>query len=243
MTGCGSECPAVFVVDSQAALPPLPPRPGRKQAQRGRSPAQTMLFLLVAVALCCVAVEACFIYRLYATQQNANQNHEGPRTEARKGGPEKDGDIIPKTRQHTVMKPAKPLAHLTAGSERPDSKGVMRWATSDPEVHDIEYREGALVISREGFYYVYSKLCFSLDRDMFDYTVMKNSSRYMGDPIELLRYRVYEFKPTKKGSQGSGYLGGVFHLLKDDALFVQLRNRTALRLQNAADNFFGMFML
>ncbi|XP_026881697.2 tumor necrosis factor ligand superfamily member 14 [Electrophorus electricus] len=242
MAGRGGTYPAVFVVDSQAGLPPLPPKTGLQQARRRAGPAQTVLFLLVALALCGVVLEACFIYRLYTTQHSSNQ--EGLRTDARKGDPQKNGSMVgPKTRPRTVLKPSKPLAHLTAGVERPDKYGVMHWQSLEPEVHDMEYRKGELLIKQEGYYYVYAKLCFSLDNDLFHYAVMKNTSRYLGPSIELLRYRTYQLKPTKKESMGNGYLGGVFHLIRGDSVFVQVKGSSSLRLQYAADNFFGMFML
>ena len=72
--------PSVYVVDTHATLPPVPPR----LSQRGRRTgvAQTLLFLLVGLALCGILIEACLIYRLYKTesvsiisQQNILQPH------------------------------------------------------------------------------------------------------------------------------------------------------------------------
>ncbi len=56
-------CPSVYVVDSYATRPTVPPRLSKGQ-QRG-GVAQTLLFLLVSVALCGMAIEACLIYSLY----------------------------------------------------------------------------------------------------------------------------------------------------------------------------------
>lgn len=57
--------PSVFVVDSPTRPPPLPPKPSYRHRQKG---IQTLLVVLVVVALCGMTVEACFIYRLYATK-------------------------------------------------------------------------------------------------------------------------------------------------------------------------------
>lgn len=55
--------PSVFVVDSYATRPPAQPR--LSQGRRSATGAQSILFLLVSLALCGMAVEACLIYRLY----------------------------------------------------------------------------------------------------------------------------------------------------------------------------------
>jgi hypothetical protein len=61
----GVPYPSVFMVDSHAAYPPLPPKP--RPPGRG-GVAQSLLFLLVGLALCGLAIEACFIYHLYSKQ-------------------------------------------------------------------------------------------------------------------------------------------------------------------------------
>lgn len=58
--------PSVFVVDSPTRPPPLPPKPGFRQRQKR---IQTLLVILVIVALCGMTIEACFIYRLYSTKE------------------------------------------------------------------------------------------------------------------------------------------------------------------------------
>lgn len=58
--------PSVYVVDTHATRPSVPPRLSQGQQRAGVG--QTLLFLLVSVALCGMAIEACFIYRLYKPQ-------------------------------------------------------------------------------------------------------------------------------------------------------------------------------
>lgn len=60
--------PSVFVVDSQMKPPPLPPKPGRRQR---KDVIQTLLVILVCVAICGMAVEACFIYHLFTSKENS----------------------------------------------------------------------------------------------------------------------------------------------------------------------------
>lgn len=59
--------PTVYVVDSQMKPPPLPPKPARRQR---KDVIQTLLMILVCVALCGMAVEACFIYHLFTSKEN-----------------------------------------------------------------------------------------------------------------------------------------------------------------------------
>lgn len=55
--------PSVYVVDSHATRPALPPRMNQKV--KHASAAQTILFMLVTLALFGMVIEACFIYSLY----------------------------------------------------------------------------------------------------------------------------------------------------------------------------------
>ncbi|KAL7883718.1 hypothetical protein SRHO_G00013760 [Serrasalmus rhombeus] len=217
-----AEYPSVFVVDSRAGIPPLPPKPGQMQAQRRRNRmTQTMLYLLVSMALFGIVVEACFIYHLYKTKQSSElpQNEKTPNADARKGEQVMDHPTVPpkRTRPPLFQKPLKPLAHLTAGSERPSADGVMPWR-GEPELHKLEYKENKLVVEKEGYYYIYSKLCFDADDISFYHMMVMTTPRYMGpSPIELLRNRYHgdHTKPLKNvGSIQNSYLGGMFHLLK-----------------------------
>ncbi|KAL6460579.1 hypothetical protein MHYP_G00305450 [Metynnis hypsauchen] len=245
-----AEYPSVFVVDSRAGIPPLPPKPGQMQAQRRRNRiTQTMLYLLVSMALFGIVVEACFIYHLYMTKQSSElpQNEKTPNADARKGEHFMDqSTVAPKrTRPPLFQKPLKPLAHLTAGSERPGADGVMPWRM-EPELHNLEYKENRLVVEKEGYYYIYSKVCFDEDDATFYHMIVKTTPRYTGtSPIELLRNRYHgeHTKPPQNvGSLQNSYLGGVFHFHKGEAVYVLVKNGR-VRLQSSADNYFGMFMV
>ncbi|XP_036421626.1 tumor necrosis factor ligand superfamily member 14-like [Colossoma macropomum] len=252
MASKGAEYPSVFVVDSRAGIPPLPPKPGHRQAQRRRSRVtQTMLYLLVSMALFGIVVEACLIYHLYKTKQSSeplNKDKDTPQTDARKGEHVMEHPTVPpkRTKPPLFKKPLKPLAHLSAGGERPGADGVMPWNDKvDLDLHELEYKENKLVVEKEGYYYIYSKLCFDADEASFHHLVVRTTSRFTGPYIELLRNRYYgdHSKPPKKeGSMKNSYVGGVFHLYKGDAVFVVVKSGT-VRLQNAADNYFGMFMV
>lgn len=56
--------PSVYVVDTHGTRPSVPPRLSRGGRRCAGMP-QRLLFVLVSLALCGMAIEACFIYRLY----------------------------------------------------------------------------------------------------------------------------------------------------------------------------------
>lgn len=56
--------PSVYVVDTYGTRPPVPQRLSQG-VRRHAGVAQRLLFVLVSLALCGMAIEACFIYRLY----------------------------------------------------------------------------------------------------------------------------------------------------------------------------------
>ncbi|XP_066531811.1 tumor necrosis factor ligand superfamily member 14 [Hoplias malabaricus] len=246
----GVEYPSVFVVDSRAGLPPLPPKPGQRLALRQRSKyTQTLLCLLVFMALFGIMVEACFIYDLYKSKHGSEPvGNEARQSGARKGDvATEEFPVQPRTRPPAFKKPSKPLAHLIAGSKRPDVNGVMPWNDEVEHVlYELDYKEGKLVVQKEGYYFIYSQLCFDADEVSFNHLVTMTTPRYSSpDPIELLRYRyrgAHSKAFKKTGTLKSSYLGGVFHLFKDDAVFVLVRNGTVL-LQSPGENYFGMFML
>lgn len=119
----------------------------------------------------------------------------------------------------------------------------MKWNDDGQSLlYKLEYRDGKLIIQEEGYYYVYSKLTYGAEGH-FSQTVEKNTTRYLGGSIKLLEYRRHNLNLTNTGSMRSSYLGGVFHLYKGDAVFVHVKKGSSVNLSNAANNFFGMFML
>ncbi|ROL53082.1 Tumor necrosis factor ligand superfamily member 6 [Anabarilius grahami] len=222
--------PSVFVVDSPTRPPPLPPRPGYRQRQKG---IQTLLVVLVVVALCGMTVEACFIYRLYSTKDQPTPPNE-PQTAMRK----QDGTPS-KPRQLGEMKPSKPMAQLTT-SKKPVN-GVMQWS-HESILHHVKFNEEKIIIEREGYYSVYSKVNFHDNRITCTHSVLRVTPRYAGDAILLLQSSRYRPKLQRLDTTDNSYLSGIFHLYKDDALFVMVKNCT-LVLSQAAENYFGVFMV
>ncbi|KAG7233496.1 hypothetical protein INR49_006955 [Caranx melampygus] len=218
---------SVHMVDSPNPGPePLMPRPpGLGRWQRRVGATQTVLLLLVSVSLCGVVIEACFIYRLLHPQ-------------ALLAGQEVTSS--PEDQHHDVL-PSKPAAHLTDGQDVVHGPQVMSWAmSSEPLLYQMLYKDGRLLVQREGYYYIYSKVFFS-DSSMFHHSINMQTSKYTGGSVTLLQARKYSSGPSKTHS--NSYLGGVFHLYTGDAVYVSVSNTSNIERHGSCENIFGAFMI
>lgn len=249
----GVKYPSVYVVDSHVTRPPLPPRLTRDQHQQHQyqyqdhhqqqqqnrlRPAQTLLFLLVCLALSGMVIEACFIYRLYQINVVNSQTSSEKST----GGKETGEEMISPTTWHGLFDPpSKPVAHLTDGMDVVHKDNILRWSTiAQPLLYKMDYTDGRLVVHTEGYYYVYSKVSFYENR-RFHHSIQVTTNMYAGKSIPLLESRSYTGRSNK--IQSNSYLGGVFHLYKDDAIFVQVSNTSQVVRSKAYENVFGVVMI
>lgn len=116
----------------------------------------------------------------------------------------------------------------------------MGWSTdADPLLYEMEYKDRSLVLQKAGYYYVYSKVFFS-DNGVFHHFVDLRTEKYYGKSINLLQSRKYS---TKSNKQSNSYLGGVFYLDKDDAIFVKVSNTSKIVRHKPSENFFGAYMI
>ncbi|CAB1449749.1 unnamed protein product [Pleuronectes platessa] len=225
------ENPNVYVVDSHANLPPIPPRLGQRQRRAGV--AQTLLILLVSVALCGMTIEACFIYRLYFLEPAASAS-----SSKRTGGEDVTSTTISPSYD---MLPSKPVAHLTGGNDVVHGQEILAWSMiAEPILYGMVYMDRSLIIQKEGYYYVYSKVFF-LEEGIFYHSVEMNTEKYPGKSMILQRSRKYSSKQSK--GRSNSYLGGVFHLYKDDALFVKVSSTAKIQQHNSFENYFGAYMI
>ncbi|XP_071376368.1 tumor necrosis factor ligand superfamily member 6-like [Centroberyx affinis] len=196
--------------------------------------AQTLLFLLVSLALCGMAIEAYFIYRLYNPE---------PADSASSAKILSDKCALPApTRRPNLILPSKPVAHLTGGHGVHHGPEIMSWSTdTDPLLFEMEYKQGKIVIQKEGYYYVYSKVFF-VEGSAFSHSMRLETPRDVWGDIPLLQSRKYSRKPGKEAHSNS-YLGGVFHLHKNDSIFVRVRNTSQIVRVQAYENFFGAYMI
>ncbi|XP_067426961.1 tumor necrosis factor ligand superfamily member 6-like [Thunnus thynnus] len=141
-----------------------------------------------------------------------------------------------------VISPFKPLAHLTDGQDVVHAKDIMAWSTdADPPLYKIDYKDRSLVIQKEGYYYVYSKVSFS-DTGIFHHRVDLRIEKFTGKSINLLKSRKYS-NHFKHPEQSNSYLGGVFHFSKGDAIFVKVSNTSKIVRQDLSENVFGAYMI
>ncbi|KAJ7989612.1 hypothetical protein DPEC_G00306330 [Dallia pectoralis] len=232
--------PSVFMVDTHAAYPPLPPK--LKHPGRRGSAVQYLLFLLIALAFCGLAIEACFIYHLYS--RNA---YEESGSIARSVQDEQD--ILPPIpvtqRPNPVVLPSKPVAHLTAAPQKDRRDGVLVWNMDEPPLlYGMKYKDGKLVIGKEGYYYVYSKIVFSMVNSSLEHSVCKFTPRYSEQiPITLLQSKKYYPKSDRMSYTTNSYLGGVFHFFENDSIVVRVKHLTQVRISESTENVFGVFMI
>ncbi|KAG7460275.1 hypothetical protein MATL_G00219570 [Megalops atlanticus] len=226
--------PPVFAVDSQAGYP-VPPRP----PPRRRSTVQWLLFLLVSLALCGMAVEACFIYHLYSTRIPSGRTEKSYQDK-------NDIETAPLKTTNHVVKPSAPAAHLTALSLPPRSDGVLQWTLEGYSfTHHMQYRDGVLVVEEEGYYFIYSKVFFTEPEcASFTHAVLCNTQRYLGGDTELMQSRRFHCRSQwKRKELLNSYLGGVYHLSKGDSIYVKAQNHTQIVRHISPENFFGAYMI
>lgn len=110
-------------------------------------------------------------------------------------------------------------------------------------LHQIGYdnNTGSLVIQKEGFYQVYSKVFFE-NMNVFHHSVVQKTSLYKGKAIPLLTARKYPAPRHHEGSSNS-YLGGVFYLQENDTIFVKVKDTSQLARYDPNEQVFGAYML
>ncbi|KAM6904476.1 tumor necrosis factor ligand superfamily member 14 [Xenentodon cancila] len=222
--------PAVYVVDSHTTRPPLPPRLNQRRSSPGAT--QTILVLLVSLALCGMVIEAFFIYHLYQSESKTSGTFSKFIA----------GDLIIPTKQpFGGVLPSKPVAHLTDGQDVVHEKDTMKWSmNADPILHQIGYSNGSLIIQKEGYYYIYSKVFF-LDSGVFYHLVNLHTEMYDGESITLLQARKYS--PPSSRTRSNSFLAGVFHLFKNDAIYVNVSNTLHVMRHKSFENVFGAYMI
>ncbi|XP_005942352.1 tumor necrosis factor ligand superfamily member 14 [Haplochromis burtoni] len=222
--------PSVCVVDTHATRPPVPPR--LIQVRKKTGVAQILLFMLVSVALCGMVIEACFIYGLYQAERTDSESIS------------KLIGVTTATKQPSYsIPPSKPVAHLTDGQDVAHAKNKMAWSmNADPLLYEMTYEDRELKIQKEGYYYVYSKVFFS-DSNGFQHRISMHTDRYSGN-ITLLQSRKYpSHSKVSQKTQSNSYLGGVFHLYKDDGIFVDVSDTAKIVRHKPSENVFGAYMI
>ncbi|KAK9981811.1 hypothetical protein ABG768_001335 [Culter alburnus] len=230
-------CPQVFVVDSQAFPRQVPIRLD--------VPRLTLVYLLLAVALLGVFIEAGFICHLYSKQAISPDIQKVEYIKVN------FNEIVPGKNPKAESIPAakaddKPAAFLQSASPVSKGNGVLLWRSDGYPMFQkgLDYKNNSLYVQQDGYYYIFSKISHLENCEFFKHTVMQRSDIYNNEPILLMQNSRYcsSNKPQPMGERGNSYLGGVFHLNKGDSVFVTVNNSSLVQ-SNTYDNFFGAFMI
>uniref|UniRef100_A0A8C1WGX8 THD domain-containing protein n=1 Tax=Cyprinus carpio TaxID=7962 RepID=A0A8C1WGX8_CYPCA len=252
----------VFVVDSQV----LPPQ----VSVRRDGPQLSVIYLLLAVALLGVFIEAGFIWHLYSRTAASSDIQKVEYIKGEKhtfpSSSHDSNEILPAKPPNAESKPA---AFLQIASPPFSGNGVLHWrADSFPVfMRGLEYKDNSLYVQQDGYYYIFSKIAHLENCNFFKHQVMQRTERYSSKAIELMqssRYSTAHHTPLQitaaslkahecfycrficvtnlSQSRGNSYLGGIFHLFKGDSVFVKVSNSSQVHGE-AYENFFGAFMV
>lgn len=253
-----STCPQVFVVDSQANYVTVS---SAKKSRWGRV-GQKLLLPLVVLAILGLIIEGFLIHKLYQKTEALSlsrshppcQNLSDPQTAGQMGGTmsqvgSTESNEIPPV---TTQAKRRPFAHLMGPSSAAGANNVVQWIKEDEAItQNMKYEKGHLIIEKEGYYYLYSKVQLNAAEEcsLIQHKVMKDTSAY-DISIELMKsksFRCWTPKPTSakasvKEDLWNNYLAGIFHLHSGDKIFVTLENIQKLR-PGLTENFMGAFMI
>ncbi|XP_041640380.1 tumor necrosis factor ligand superfamily member 14-like [Cheilinus undulatus] len=264
---CVASNPQVFVVDSQASYISVPM--GKKQ--RWERSGQNLLLLLVGLLMFGLVVQGCLIYNLYKKTEAFShhmshpfsQNLSGPILSSLKGGitlsqvGHKGSNDTSKVGAPAQEVQQRPFAHLMGANSILDEDNVVQWINDGGETvtRNMSYRDGRLLVEKEGYYYLYSKVTLDAeDCSFFQHEVFKDTKAY-GKPIQLMKSkRIHCWTPRSSDETSldetpphgeelwNSFLAGIFHLEEGDKVFVRLDSKEK-KLQATADNLLGAFMI
>ncbi|XP_010633060.1 tumor necrosis factor ligand superfamily member 14 [Fukomys damarensis] len=233
--------PSVFVVDGQTDIPfrRLGPRRGRHCCNLARVGLGVLLLLLGAA----LAAQACFLLQLYWRLEDVVARL-----------PDQGAGSWEKSMQERRSRQTNPAAHLTGESSLTHRGGPLLWESKLglAFLRGLSYRNGALVTTRAGYYYIYSKVqlggvgCPQGLTSGFPVThgLYKRTPRYP-EELELL---VSRRSPCGRGNTSrvwwdSSFLGGVVHLEAGEEVVVRVPDERLIRLRDGTRSYFGAFMV
>uniref|UniRef100_A0A4W6DDL7 THD domain-containing protein n=1 Tax=Lates calcarifer TaxID=8187 RepID=A0A4W6DDL7_LATCA len=133
---------------------------------------------------------------------------------------------------------SKAFAHLRGGSAVVHENEFVHWNIDDDTLlHDIDHRGGRLVIQKEGYYHVYSKISY-INTTMFYHSVMLTGPRYKEDITLIKSWK----NSVQSLDQSNSCLDGVFHLTKGCTIFVKVSDTSKI-FKNPTQNYFGAFII
>ncbi|XP_026146241.1 tumor necrosis factor ligand superfamily member 14-like [Carassius auratus] len=227
----------VFVVDSQALPPPV--------SVRRDDPRLSVIYLLLAVALLGVFIEAGLIWHLYSRPAGPSDIQKVEYIKGEKhtlpSSSHDSNEVLPEKPPKAESKPA---AFLQIASPPFSRNGVLPWRSDSFTVflRGLQYKNNSLHIQQDGYYYIFSKISHMENCNFFKHQVMQRTERYNSMAIELMQSSRFICVTNLSQSRGNSYLGGIFHLLKGDSVFVKVSNSSQVH-GDVYENFFGAFMV
>ncbi|XP_060942864.1 tumor necrosis factor ligand superfamily member 14-like [Limanda limanda] len=256
-------CPHVFMVDAHSNCVSVPGKKKPMWAMAG----QKLLLLLVGLTMLGLVVQGFFLYTLYKKTEVLSQDRSRPyylnqsnaQTSGQQGGPmigqmgSKELNELHIQRPHPEQVQQRPFAHLMGSNTPAKDDNVVQWIHEGGEAltHQMGYDKGRLLVEREGYYYLYSKVQLNAvsECSLIQHKVMRDVSFY-SRPIALMRSKSLRCRTSKlvseKALEGedlwNSFLAGIFHLERGDKVFVTLESIQKYR-PGPADNFMGAFMI
>ncbi|XP_038640493.1 tumor necrosis factor ligand superfamily member 14-like [Scyliorhinus canicula] len=230
--------PSIFVVDGQSDTVPFATSTKRKKMTL----AHKFLLMLVLLALTGDGLGAFYLWRLQSDVQEFSSMFLAA----------KNTSLIVRSIQDMIFQDStKPAAHVTGCNCSSSGYDRLQWEHSKglAFLREIEYKEGALVIKRAGYYFIYSKIllgeihCGDERNGFLKQTLFKVGEAYP-QPIELMAVRKF-FCTGESTDQwlDNSYLGAIFDFSEGDEVFIKITEKKVLRISNGAETFFGAFMV
>ncbi|XP_029364144.1 tumor necrosis factor ligand superfamily member 14-like [Echeneis naucrates] len=238
--GAVGTCPQVFVVESHSNGAFLP----SQKKQRWEGVGQKIFRMVVGLTVLGLIVQGFLIYHLYKKTEVVTPTKQA-------GSQEHNSNPSAQTRMEQIQQ--RPFAHLMGASDPAGENNVVQWIHEGGEAitHKMNYSKGRLLVEKEGYYYLYSKVQLNTAEEcnLIQHKVMKDTRAY-GKYIELMKSKSLRCRASKssspKTSDGddlwNSFLAGIFHLQTGDQIFVTLESIQKMR-PGLTDNFMGAFMI
>ncbi|XP_020772456.2 tumor necrosis factor ligand superfamily member 14 [Odocoileus virginianus] len=234
--------PSVFVVDGQTDIPFR--RLGCSRKRQPCSATQLGLGLMLLLVVAGLAVQGWFLLQLHWRLEAV-------------GAPLQDKGAEPWELMLQERKPQQhsPAAHLTgANFSLTGSSDPLLWETKlgPTFLRGLCYRDGALVVTQAGYYYIYSKVqlggkrcsqesssCLPITHGLY----MRTAS--YPEELELLvsRQSLLRQAGSSQVWWDSSFLGGVVHLDVGEEVVVRMPGEHVVQLLDGTRSYFGAFMV
>lgn len=156
---------------------------------------------------------------------------------------------LPQTMKVQALASRKPVAHVIATLNNIEMIWSKEVAPAMLEKIILDQKDNALVIPRDGLYFVYSQLMFhgarcDSDSIFLSHTIQTHSTVY-NDKIDLLK----SIKSVCEGGHNSNvwfdsiYQGAVFKMAKGDRVWSRTESARYLDLKREGQNYFGIIAL